>query len=156
MPVFLNGSAIMKEGSTMAGSKKLILIADDDVQMVYSVKTLLESSGFDVIFTYRSDKVIELACEHRPDLIILDVMFAGVGIPDGIELSRRINQNESTSSIPVIILSGVKKVMDFSSNLEPDEDWMPVRAFLDKPIRPETLLNEIKKHLSTENGEGNE
>ncbi|HNW82687.1 MAG TPA: response regulator [bacterium] len=140
----------------MVRSKKLILVADDDVQMVYSVKTLLESSGFGVIFTYRSDKVVELASEHLPDLIILDVMFAGAGIPDGIELSRRINQNPKTSSIPVIILSGVKKVMDFSSDLEPDEDWMPVKAFLDKPIRPETLLNEIKKHLSIENGENNE
>jgi len=68
----------MKEGDRMERSRKLILIADDDVQMVYSVKTLLESSGFDVIFTYRSDKVIELACEHKPDLIILDVMFADV------------------------------------------------------------------------------
>lgn len=134
-------------------AKKLVLVADDDVQMVFSIRSLLENSGFDVIFTYRSDKVIELACEFHPDLIILDVMFAGAGIPDGIELSRRIKNNGQTSSIPVIILSGVKKVMDFSSDLEPDDDWMPVKAFLDKPIKPETLLNEIKKYLGTENGE---
>lgn len=147
---------LLSRGLIMSRAKKLILIADDDVQMVYSVRTLLENSGFDVIFSYRSDKVIELACEFKPDLIILDVMFAGAGIPDGIELSRRIHQNVETASIPVVILSGVKKVMDFSSNLEPDDDWMPVKAFLDKPIKPETLLNEIKKHLSIENGENNE
>jgi CheY-like chemotaxis protein len=140
----------------MNNDKKLILVADDDVQMVYSIKTLLENDGFEVIFTYRSDKVVELASEFQPDLIVLDVMFAGIGVPDGIELSRRIKENSSTASIPVVILSGVKKVMDFAEDLQPDEDWMPVKAFLDKPIKPDVLLNEIKKYLCSENGEENE
>ncbi len=140
----------------MTKEKKLILIADDDVQMVYSIKNLLESEGFKVIFTYRSDKVVELAAEYAPDLIILDVMFAGAGVPDGIELSRRIKENSDISDIPVVILSGVKKVMDFSEELQPDEDWMPVKAFLEKPIKPNVLLGEIKKYLSRENGEKNE
>lgn len=143
-------------GEIMTKGKKLVFIADDDVQMVYSIKALLESEDFEVVFTYSSDKVVELADEYQPDLIILDVMFAGAGVPDGIELSRRIKENSSTASIPVLILSGVKKVMNFSEELQPDEDWMPVKAFLEKPIKPDVLLREIKKCLSRENGEKNE
>jgi len=141
------GMCSLAKGVFMNREKKLIFIADDDVQMVYSIRVLLENEGYEVIFTYRSDKVIDLATEFKPDLIILDVMFAGVGVPDGIELSRRIKENEATGSIPVVILSGVKKVMDFAEDLQPDEDWMPVKAFLEKPIKPDVLLNEIKKYL---------
>jgi len=36
-----------------------------------------------------------------------------------------------------------KKVLVF----EPNEDWLPVKAVLEKPIKPDQLLTEIEKHL---------
>ena len=124
-----------------------IMIIDDDVQLVDTVKTLLESVGYQVSYAYQSEKGMELARETKPDLILLDVMFAGPPGPDGIELSRRLHQDPVLKDIPVIILSGIKKVLDMPIKIGPDETWMPVKAFLEKPVKPDKLLSEIEKIL---------
>ena len=127
--------------------KNSILIIDDDVQLVDTVKTLLESVGYEISYAYQSERGMELAREIKPDLILLDVMFAGPPGPDGIELSRRLHQDPVLKDIPVIILSGIKKVLDMPIKIGPDETWMPVKAFLEKPVKPDKLLSEIEKIL---------
>lgn len=127
--------------------KNKILVVDDDVQLVDTVKALLESVGYDVNFSYQAEKGLELARDDKPDLILLDVMFAGPPGPDGIEISRRLHQDPILKDIPVIMLTGVRKVLDFPFPVEPDESWMPVQAFLEKPIKPGKLLSEIEKIL---------
>jgi len=124
-----------------------ILVVDDDVQLVSTVKTLLESVGYQVSYAYRSEKGLELARESKPDLVLLDIMFAGPPGPDGLEISRRLRQDPALKDTPVIILSGVKKVLDMPAKLAPDEDYMPVTAFLEKPFNPEELLAEIEKTI---------
>ena len=124
-----------------------ILIIDDDVQLVDTVKTLLESVGYEVSYAYQSERGMALAREIKPDLILLDVMFAGPPGPDGIELSRRLHQDPVLKDIPVIILSGIKKVLDMPIKIGPDETWMPVKAFLEKPVKPDKWLSEIEKIL---------
>ncbi len=126
---------------------KKVLVIDDDAQLVGTVRTLLESVGYEVAAAYRPEKGMELAREAKPDLILLDVMFAGPPGPDGIETSRRIQQDAVLKDIPVIILSGVRKVLDLPYKIAPDETWMPVKAFLEKPIKPDRLLQEIEKVL---------
>ena len=134
---------------------KKILVVDDDVQLVDTVRTLLESVGYEVMTAYRPDKGLALARQARPDLIVLDVMFAGPPGPDGIEVSRQLHQEEGLKDVPVIILSGVRKVLDLPFKIGPDENWMPVKAFLEKPIKPDRLLAEIEKVLgSTGRGAG--
>jgi DNA-binding response OmpR family regulator len=130
----------------MAG-EKIILVIDDDVQLVDSVETLLTSVGYRVEHAYQSKRGMEIAKRIKPDLILLDIMFAGPPGPDGIELSRKLNQDAELAEIPVIILSGVRKVLDYPIKIFPDERWMPVKAFLEKPVRPDTLLGEIEKVL---------
>lgn len=56
-----------------------------------------------------------------------------------------IHDDPEVRSIPVLILSGIKQVVDFPYDYQPDSTWMPVRAFLDKPIKPDKLLAEIEK-----------
>jgi CheY-like chemotaxis protein len=127
--------------------KKRILVIDDDVQHVDTVKTLLESVGYEVKTAYRPDKGIESAKAAPPDLIILDVMFAGPPGPDGVETTRLIRQDPDLRETPIIMLSGVRKVLDLPFKLPPDEAWMPARIFLDKPVKPDKLLAEIEKIL---------
>jgi len=127
--------------------QKKILVADDDVQFVDSVKTLLENSGYEVNFTYRADEVLSRVIENRPDLILLDVMFAGDKNTDGYDVSRSLHMEPLLKEIPVIILSGVRKVMHLHYDLEPDEQWMPVKAFVEKPVKPDELLSEVQKIL---------
>ena len=65
-----------------------ILVADDDVQMVEIAKIILENAGYFVSYTYDSDEVIKIAEKENPNLIILDVLFAGMDekATDGFEI----------------------------------------------------------------------
>lgn len=131
----------------MSEEKKHILVIDDDVQLVDTVKTLLESQGYEVSYAYGAEKGVEAAREERPDLILLDIMFAGPPGPDGVEISRQLHQDPELADVPVVILSGVKKVLDMPVKLAPDEDYMPVKAFLEKPFKPQDLLEVIETTL---------
>lgn len=127
--------------------KHRILVVDDDVQVVDTMETLLRSVGYETLHAYRSEVGLELARTARPNLMLLDVMFSGPPGPDGLEIARRIRADPELKDIPVIILSGIKTVLDIDYEIGPDEQWMPVKAFLEKPVRPDRLLQEIEKVL---------
>ena len=126
-----------------------VLVIDDDVQLVDSVKTLLESVGYEVSFAYQAEKGVALAKEIKPDLILLDIMFAGPPGTDGTEISMRLHEVPSLTDIPVIVLSGVKQALDMPVKLAPDDAYMPVEAFIEKPFKPSELLAEIEKVLGS-------
>lgn len=128
--------------------KKRILVIDDDAQLVDSVKTLLESTGYEVVCAYQAEKGVSLARETHPDLIVMDIVFAGPPGPDGVEASRRLARDPDLKETPVIILSGVKKTLDMPVKLGPDETYMPVHAFLEKPFTPGELLSEVQQLLA--------
>ena len=77
--------------------EKKILVADDDVQFVESVRVLLESVGYVVFHTYHAKDVIDTAKDVKPDLILLDVMFAG---PPGPE--RSLPREQSGHDITLV------------------------------------------------------
>lgn len=91
--------------------RQRILVIDDDVQVVDTVETLLQSVGYETAHAYRTEDGMALARQNRPDLILLDVMFSGPPGPDGFETSRLIQGNPALKGIPIIMLSGVKTVM---------------------------------------------
>lgn len=127
--------------------KQRILVVDDDVQVVDTMETLLQSVGYETLHAYRAEDGLQLARQTKPDLIMFDVMFAGPSGIDGFEAARTIHADPELKDIPVIILSGIKTVLRISYNIAPDETWMPVKAFLEKPVRPDKLLREIEKIL---------
>ena len=129
-------------------SKKKILVIDDDAQLVDSVRILLESTGYEVFCAYQAEKGRALARETRPDLIVMDILFAGPPGPSGVEVARQLAQDPELKDTPVLILSGVKKVLDMPVKLGPDEAYMPVQAFLEKPFKPGELLSEIEELLA--------
>jgi CheY-like chemotaxis protein len=128
--------------------KKRILVIDDDVQLVDIITTLLESAGYEVACAYQAEKGVDLAREMHPDLIVMDILFAGPPGPNGVEVSRQLAQDSELRGTPVIMLSGVKRVLDMPVKLGPDETYMPVKAFLEKPFKPGELLSEIEKLLT--------
>jgi CheY-like chemotaxis protein len=65
-----------------------------------------------------------------------------------VEVSRQLAQDSELKDTPVIILSGVKKVLDMPVKLGPDEAYMPVQAFLEKPFKPGDLLSKIEQLLA--------
>ncbi|HEQ71556.1 MAG TPA: response regulator [Spirochaetia bacterium] len=124
---------------------KLILIIDDDGDFADAMSTLLESSGYRVDYASSGEQGFEMAERLSPDLILLDVMMTTK--TEGFDLSRKLTAEESTKKIPVILVTGIRRDLNIPYSFEPDEEWLPVKAVIEKPIRPETLLKTVAEHI---------
>lgn len=131
----------------MSEQKQRILVVDDDVQLVDTVRTVLERAEYEVSYAYQAEEGLALARGERPDLIMLDIMLAGPAGPDGAEVSRQLHHEPALKGIPMIILSGVKKVLDMPVQGGPNEDYVPVTTFLEKPFGPAELLAKVQEAL---------
>ena len=125
---------------------KKILIIDDDVDLVESVVNLLEANGYEVDSAANGADGVEKASANIPDLILLDVMMTTRD--EGFNVAMKLKEIEGLKDVPVIMISGVRKEMNLSFGIEPDESWLPIKAFLEKPVKPDILLNTIAEHIS--------
>jgi DNA-binding response OmpR family regulator len=79
-----------------------ILIADDEIDIRYMLRTRFELEGFHVIEACDGEEAIRMAQDEAPDLIVLDVMMPKF---DGVEVCNRLRASFTTRSIPVIMLT---------------------------------------------------
>jgi len=123
-----------------------ILIIDDDPDITEAMKTILENSGHEVGSALNSEQAMERLREVRPDVIILDVMMRTS--QEGFEFSRRLKHDPQYKDIPILMLTAVKQKigLDFKGAAG-DEDWLPVEAYLDKPVKPNVLLEKVQELL---------
>ena len=124
-----------------------ILIVDDDPDITETMKVVLENSGYKVGCAANGGEAKEQIKTFKPNLIILDVMMDT--LEEGITLSRELKKDSKYKKIPIIIISAVKERtgIDFASAAG-DEDWLPVEEFLDKPVKPELLLEKVQMLLN--------
>ncbi len=125
--------------------KKRVLIVDDDRDFVASVKDWLEANNIEVLVAYDGASGLECALKEQPDLMILDVMMSSD--TEGIEVSRKIAEQPDLKRMPVLMLTGMRKAKNLPFGLEPDENWLPVRVVMEKPVPPDVLLREIHRLL---------
>ena len=127
-------------------AKKTILIVDDDEDFCLATKALLESKDYIAETALTKEEGLEKLLSVKPDLAILDVMMATLS--DGFELSRQLKKDPVLKNIPILMLTGVEKETGFKfKSAAGNEEWLPVDSFLDKPVEPEVLLNEVEKLL---------
>ncbi len=124
---------------------KKILIVDDDADFVEATATVLQAENFQVISACNGAEGFKRAREDKPDLILLDVMMTHK--TEGFDIARSLKNDPQTSKLPVIIITGIRKEMNLPFGFEPDEEWLPVKAVLEKPIKPETLLKTVRDVL---------
>jgi len=123
-------------------SKKILLI-DDDSDFVNANKLLLEKNGFEVVTAFDGEEGLKKAEGENPDLIVLDVMMK-TGT-EGFHVAKQIREIESLKETPVIMLSGIRRDLDMKWDFEPDERFLPVTEFLEKPLSPQNLLEKIRQ-----------
>ena len=124
---------------------KKVLIIDDDHDFAEAMAMLLESKGYTVSMAHEGAKGFELAKAERPGLVLLDVMMTGK--TEGFELSRAMANDAATKDIPVVMVSGIRKEMNLPFRFEPDSEMLPVKAFLEKPVKPELLLKTVEENI---------
>ncbi len=131
------------KGASMAR----IVIVDDELKLAEALAALLRQEGFEATAEYLSDAVVDTLVADPPDLIILDVM-SPEDPSAGFTIARKIRATDTVNQLPIIMLTGVNQSfpMDFSEK-DIDGDWMPVQAFLEKPVDPATLMPKIRKLL---------
>lgn len=124
---------------------KKVLVIDDDNDFVESIVNLLEARGYAVASASNGKDGVEAAKADNPDLILLDVMMTTKD--EGFNVARQLNEVEALKGTPIIMVTGVRKEMNLPFGFEPDETWLPVKEILEKPVKPETLLNAVSNAL---------
>ncbi|MEQ8191369.1 MAG: response regulator [Candidatus Eremiobacterota bacterium] len=122
-----------------------VLIIDDDPDLVDAMSNLLEAKGYEVNHAPDGEEGLEKAKSDPPDIILLDVMMTRK--TEGFDVARSLNKEEKTKGIPIILVTGIRHEMNLPFGFEPDEDWLPVKAVLEKPIKPEVLLKTVEDHI---------
>jgi CheY-like chemotaxis protein len=127
-----------------------ILIIDDDPDMVLAVRMSLEGTGHEVFDAGSGKEGLRKLEEVGPDLIILDVMMDTT--TEGFQLALQLRSPDpgsplaAYSHIPILMLTALHSTTDL--RFGPDEDYLPVDAFVDKPIDPEELVSKVDALLA--------
>jgi CheY-like chemotaxis protein len=125
--------------------KSKILVVDDDVDFQEATKTLLEAKGYMVVTASNGEEGYQKAKAEKPDLMLLDVMMANDS--DGFDTARKIKEDPATKDIAIIMITGIRKAKGLPFSFEPDPDWLPVKAVLEKPVKPDELLKMVQKAI---------
>lgn len=112
---------------------------DDESNILELIKFNLEKDGHEVIITTSGEEGLRLTKEEFPDLIILDVMLPE---PDGLEVCRKLRNDQNTSFIPILMISARGDTLDRVVGLEMGAD-----DYIPKPFSPRELSARVKAAL---------
>ncbi len=121
----------------MAGES--ILIVDDTPVNLKLTRILLINEGYKVITAASGEEALELLRSFHPALILADIQLPGI---DGLELARRIRQNEATRDIAVVALTAFAMKGDEQRAVDAG-----CEGYITKPIDTRTLGARIRGHL---------
>ena len=124
-----------------------ILVVEDSITQATQIKHLLESHHYKVIVAYDGEEAISKLSNHKPSLIISDIVMPEM---NGYELCKKIKSNKNTEDIPVILLTRLSDTEEIMEGLSCGAD-----SFITKPYNEKYLLSHVERILSEENGAEN-
>lgn len=119
--------------------KPKILIVDDEIDILDLLEYNLQKEGYETLRASDGLSGIEVANEHHPDLILLDVMMPNL---DGIEACRRIRETQAGKNMYIIFLTARAEEYSEVAGFEAGAD-----DYIAKPIKPRVLISRIKAVL---------
>jgi DNA-binding response OmpR family regulator len=125
---------------------KRLLIIDDDLDILRSLKVILEDRGFIVSTASNKKEGLQLYSSQKPDLIILDIMMDYD--LEGYGMLNDFRKDDAMNSTPIIMYSGMAQQLgvNFRSAVE-DDNMFPNVSFVDKREEVEDLILEIERLL---------
>ena len=127
-----------------------ILIIDDDPDMVLAAQMTLEAAGYQIFSAASGSEGLEKIKEIEPDLIVLDVMMDTT--TEGFQVSLQLRSQAPDSEykeykdIPIIMLTAIHTTTPL--RFGPEDDYLPVDVFLDKPLDPDVLSAKVEELLA--------
>jgi DNA-binding response OmpR family regulator len=120
------------------GTKKSILVIDDDSPTRGLVKVILEKAGHQVVSSKNGKEGVVKFRKEKFDLVITDISMPVINGLDAIVLMRKENP-----TIPIIAMSGVERSLSFLKMA----DYFTADATIQKPFEPKALVAMVKKVL---------
>jgi twitching motility two-component system response regulator PilH len=116
-------------------AQKMILVVDDSPTQRFFLTDLLKRSGYGVLTAENGEDALAKIRLERPSLVVMDVVMPG---SSGFQITRALNRDPETQSIPVILCT--------SKSTETDRIWglrQGAREYVTKPVDAEVLLAKI-------------
>lgn len=124
-------------------SDKLVLIVDDDDSVRELIEFIVKKEGFRIEKAADGEEALAKAKAVSPDLILLDLMLPKFG---GFEILREL-QNDETSSIPIVIITGRYTDRSTADMIRQEPN---VKDFFEKPVKPQLIAAILHKILKTQ------
>ena len=120
-------------------SNKTILVVDDEPAIRDMISAALDVAGYDCLQAENAQQAHGMIIDEQPDLVLLDWMMPGTS---GIELIRRLQRDELTKNVPVILLTAKVAEDNMVQGLESGAD-----DYITKPFSPRALIARISAVL---------
>ena len=120
----------------MEGSKKRVLIADDDPAILDVLTLFLGEVGYEVESTTNPETIGEFSTGY-PDLIILDIWMSGW---NGLDICRTLKGQATTRQLPIILFSAKKEAEELAYEAGADD-------FIAKPFNLDDMLDKVERFL---------
>lgn len=119
--------------------EKKILVVDDDLAILDMLDEVLSYYGYQVSTLSRAENVFDRIAEYRPNLILMDIMLAGM---DGRTICKAIKSIDNVADIPVILISATESGTScLHKDGAPDD-------FVQKPFDVNFLIEKIEYQLA--------
>ncbi len=118
---------------------KTVLLADDHEDNRSALQMMLERAGYHTLGAHNGQEAVDLAVEHCPDLIVMDLAMP---VMDGREATRLLKSDPRTRDIPVVMLTAMALSIDRESLVGEGFDTVMI-----KPILPSVFLNDVRTRI---------
>jgi CheY-like chemotaxis protein len=124
------------------GTRKRILVADDNPGNIGILTAILTPLGFETIVAKNGQEAVDAAGERKPDLVLIDMVMP---VMDGFDATRHIRRIPTKNALPIIAISASVLRKDRARYLEAGCD-----DFIAKPFKLEELLAKLRRYLGIE------
>jgi len=122
---------------------KTVLIVEDDPLNMKLFNDLLQASGYDILQSIDGKDALDLAREHHPDLIIMDIQLPEVS---GMDYTKMLKADDALKDIPVLAVTAFALKGDEEKILEAGCD-----GYIAKPITVPNFLKKVEKLINRPN-----
>ena len=120
---------------------KEILIVDDEPGVAVPIQFLMEQKGYRVMIAERGVDDLDLICQYKPDLVLLDIMLPGI---DGYEVCEIVRLNPNYRNVKIIFLTAEGREVEIAKGLALGAD-----VYIIKPFSNTALVAKVKDLFET-------
>lgn len=123
----------------MSKTKQKVMIVEDNELNMKLFHDLLEAHDYDVVETRDGNKALDLAREHDPDLILMDIQLPEIS---GLEITKRMKQDDGLKTIPVVAITAFAMKGDEEKIIQGG-----CEGYIAKPISVSSFIETVAKFI---------